>query len=100
MRSILAVEEWRKNSWTKKWGKNLLLEELVSIVNKRDELVHHLDTQERAIEDDDEIERNLSRAGLAQRNKNCMLNNSMGSTSSTGWTRSKRINYALLFSPI
>ena len=52
---------------------NLLLEELVSIVNKRDELVHHLDSQERAIEDDDEIERDLSRAGLAQRNKNCVV---------------------------
>lgn len=26
-----------------------------------------------SIEDDDEIERNLSRAGLAQRNKNCMI---------------------------
>ncbi|XP_068967106.1 EH domain-binding protein 1 isoform X2 [Bombus flavifrons] len=72
LRSILAVEEWRKTP-EQKMRENLLLEELVSIVNKRDELVHHLDTQERAIEDDDEIERNLSRAGLAQRNKNCMI---------------------------
>ncbi|XP_031365772.1 EH domain-binding protein 1 isoform X3 [Apis dorsata] len=72
LRSILAVEEWRKTS-EQKMRENLLLEELVSIVNKRDELVHHLDTQERAIEDDDEIERNLSRAGLAQRNKNCII---------------------------
>ncbi|XP_026302252.1 EH domain-binding protein 1 isoform X4 [Apis mellifera] len=72
LRSILAVEEWRKTP-EQKMRENLLLEELVSIVNKRDELVHHLDTQERAIEDDDEIERNLSRAGLAQRNKNCTI---------------------------
>ncbi|KOC60095.1 EH domain-binding protein 1 [Habropoda laboriosa] len=72
LRSILAVEEWRKTP-EQKMRENLLLEELVSIVNKRDELVHHLDTQERAIEDDDEIERNLSRAGLAQRNKNCVI---------------------------
>ncbi|CAK9797729.1 EH domain-binding protein 1 [Anthophora plagiata] len=72
LRSILAVEEWRKTP-EQKMRENLLLEELVSIVNKRDELVHHLDTQERAIEDDDEIERNLSRAGLAQRNKNCLI---------------------------
>ncbi|XP_067204677.1 EH domain-binding protein 1 isoform X4 [Linepithema humile] len=72
LRSILAVEEWRKTS-EQKMRENLLLEELVSIVNKRDELVHHLDTQERAIEDDDEIERDLSRAGLAQRNKNCVV---------------------------
>lgn len=47
LRSILAVEEWRKTS-EQKMRENLLLEELVSIVNKRDELVHHLDTQERA----------------------------------------------------
>ncbi|XP_076237255.1 eps15 homology domain containing protein-binding protein 1 isoform X2 [Calliopsis andreniformis] len=72
LRSILAVEDWRKTS-EQKIRENLLLEELVSIVNKRDELVHHLDTQERAIEDDDEIERDLSRAGLAQRNKNCVV---------------------------
>ncbi|KAG7206082.1 hypothetical protein KM043_003477 [Ampulex compressa] len=72
LRSILAVEDWRKTA-EQKMRENLLLEELVSIVNKRDELVHHLDTQERAIEDDDEIERDLSRAGLAQRNKNCVV---------------------------
>ncbi|XP_043675689.1 EH domain-binding protein 1 isoform X2 [Vespula pensylvanica] len=72
LRSILAVEDWRKTT-EQKMRENLLLEELVSIVNKRDELVHHLDTQERAIEDDDEIERDLSRAGLAQRNKNCVV---------------------------
>ncbi|XP_066599068.1 EH domain-binding protein 1 isoform X1 [Prorops nasuta] len=72
LRSMLAVEDWRKTP-EQKIRENLLLEELVSIVNKRDELVHHLDTQERAIEDDDEIERDLSRAGLAQRNKNCLV---------------------------
>ncbi|XP_076684306.1 eps15 homology domain containing protein-binding protein 1 isoform X2 [Andrena cerasifolii] len=72
LRSILAVEDWRKTP-EQKMRENLLLEELVSIVNKRDELVHHLDSQERAIEDDDEIERDLSRAGLAQRNKNCVV---------------------------
>ncbi|XP_018362363.1 PREDICTED: EH domain-binding protein 1 isoform X4 [Trachymyrmex cornetzi] len=72
LRSILAVEDWQKTP-EQKMRENLLLEELVSIVNKRDELVHHLDTQERAIEDDDEIERDLSRAGLAQRNKNCVV---------------------------
>lgn len=47
LRSILAVEEWQKTT-EQKVRENLLLEELVSIVNKRDELVHHLDTQERA----------------------------------------------------
>ncbi|KAI4483929.1 hypothetical protein M0802_013189 [Mischocyttarus mexicanus] len=72
LRSILAVEDWRKTT-EQKMREDLLLEELVSIVNKRDELVHHLDSQERAIEDDDEIERDLSRAGLAQRNKNCVV---------------------------
>ncbi|XP_034936685.1 EH domain-binding protein 1 [Chelonus insularis] len=72
LRSIFAVEDWQKTA-EQKVRENLLLEELVSIVNKRDELVHHLDSQERAIEDDDEIERDLSRAGLGQRNKNCVI---------------------------
>jgi hypothetical protein len=47
LRSILAVDECQKTN-EQKVRENLLLEELVSIVNKRDELVHHLDTQERA----------------------------------------------------
>lgn len=72
LRSILDVEEWQKTADQKK-REDLLLDELVSIVNKRDELVHHLDNQERAIEDDDEIERDLSRAGLARGNKNCVV---------------------------
>lgn len=72
LRSILDVEDWQKTAEQKK-REDLLLDELVSIVNKRDELVHHLDNQERAIEDDDEIERDLSRAGLAHRNKNCLI---------------------------
>ncbi|XP_012265928.2 EH domain-binding protein 1 [Athalia rosae] len=72
LRSILDVCDWQKTA-EQKVRENLLLEELVSIVNKRDELVHHLDNQEKAIEDDDEIERDLSRAGLAQRNKNCVV---------------------------
>ena len=44
---MLAIDEWQKTS-EQKVREELLLEELVSIVNKRDELVHHLDTQERA----------------------------------------------------
>ncbi|XP_026686678.1 EH domain-binding protein 1-like isoform X1 [Diaphorina citri] len=72
LRSILSIEEWQKTEDQKK-RESLLLSELVNIVNKRDELVHHLDSQERAIEDDDEIERDVSRAGMGQRNKNCVI---------------------------
>uniref|UniRef100_A0A224XAX8 Putative ca2+-binding actin-bundling protein n=1 Tax=Panstrongylus lignarius TaxID=156445 RepID=A0A224XAX8_9HEMI len=72
LRSILSMEDWQKTE-EQKLRENLLLTELVSIVNKRDELVHHLDSQERAIEDDDKIERDLSRAGLTQRNNNCTI---------------------------
>lgn len=72
LRSILAMEDWQKTE-EQKVRENLLLDELVSIVNKRDELVHHLDSQERAIEDDDEIERDLNRAGMSQKNRNCVI---------------------------
>ncbi|XP_049830538.1 EH domain-binding protein 1 isoform X1 [Schistocerca gregaria] len=72
LRSILAIEEWQKTE-EQKVRENLLLDELVTIVNKRDELVHHLDTQERAIEDDDEIERDVSRVGIGQQNRNCVI---------------------------
>lgn len=44
---IQTVAEWQKTE-EQKLRENLLLDELVTIVNKRDELVHHLDSQERA----------------------------------------------------
>ncbi|KAL1457497.1 hypothetical protein WDU94_007720 [Cyamophila willieti] len=72
LRSILSIEEWQKTEDQRK-RESLLLSELVNIVNKRDELVHHLDSQERAIEDDDEIERDVTRASIEQRNKNCAI---------------------------
>lgn len=72
LRSILSMEDWQKTE-EQKLRENLLLAELVNIVNKRDELVHHLDSQEKAIEDDDKIERDLSRAGLTQKNNNCTI---------------------------
>lgn len=39
--------DWQKTEEQRR-RENLLLAELVNIVNKRDELVHHLDSQERA----------------------------------------------------
>lgn len=39
--------DWQKTE-AQKLREKLLLEELVAIVNKRDELVHHLDSQEKA----------------------------------------------------
>lgn len=72
LRSILSMEDWQKTE-EQKLRENLLLQELVNIVNKRDELVHHLDSQEKAIEDDDKIQRDLNRGGVIQRNHNCVV---------------------------
>ncbi|XP_026816637.1 EH domain-binding protein 1 isoform X3 [Rhopalosiphum maidis] len=72
LRSIIAIEDWQKTEEQKR-RENLLLAELVTIVNKRDELVHHLDSQERAIEEDDKIVRDLNRSGLIHQNKNCVI---------------------------
>lgn len=43
----LSIEDWRKTD-EQRAREACLLEELVQIVNKRDELVHHLDSQEKA----------------------------------------------------
>ncbi|XP_050431010.1 EH domain-binding protein 1 isoform X2 [Adelges cooleyi] len=72
LRSIIAIEDWQKTEEQKR-RETLLLAELVSIVNKRDELVHHLDSQERAIEEDDKIVLELNRSGFSQQNKNCVV---------------------------
>ncbi|CAH1733101.1 EH domain-binding protein 1 isoform X2 [Aphis gossypii] len=72
LRSIIAIDDWQKTEEQRR-RENLLLAELVNIVNKRDELVHHLDSQERAIEEDDKIVRDLNRSGLIHQNKNCVV---------------------------
>ncbi|XP_065347963.1 EH domain-binding protein 1 [Cloeon dipterum] len=73
LRSILSIEDWRKTE-EQKLRETLLLQELVSLMDKRDELVHHLDSQERAIEDDDRIEEDLTRATIREHsNRNCVI---------------------------
>ncbi|GFU42959.1 EH domain-binding protein 1 [Nephila pilipes] len=52
LRTLLVLEDWQKTEADKAREK-LLLEELVIIVNKRDELVRELHTQEQAIEEDE-----------------------------------------------
>ncbi|KAK5640350.1 hypothetical protein RI129_011161 [Pyrocoelia pectoralis] len=71
LRMSLSIEDWRKTD-EQRAREALLLEELVQIVNKRDELVHHLDSQEKAIEDDDLIEHDLSQMDL-QRKEKCVI---------------------------
>ena len=44
---VFLISDWKKTD-AQKHREKLLLEELVAVVNKRDELVQHLDTQEKA----------------------------------------------------
>ncbi|XP_055880551.1 EH domain-binding protein 1-like isoform X3 [Biomphalaria glabrata] len=63
LRAMLAIEDWQKTDAQKR-RERLLLDELVTVVNKRDELVQHLDTQERAIEEDELLARDISSGKL------------------------------------
>uniref|UniRef100_A0A6P7FFG3 EH domain-binding protein 1 n=1 Tax=Diabrotica virgifera virgifera TaxID=50390 RepID=A0A6P7FFG3_DIAVI len=47
LQKIASIEDWRKTEEQRN-REQVLLDELVQIVNKRDELVHHLDSQEKA----------------------------------------------------
>ncbi|KAJ8922190.1 hypothetical protein NQ315_004125 [Exocentrus adspersus] len=72
LQKIASIEDWRKTE-DQRYREQMLLDELVQIVNKRDELVHHLDTQEKAIEDDEIIEKDLSHIELPAKDSNCVI---------------------------
>ncbi|KAL3285011.1 hypothetical protein HHI36_019139 [Cryptolaemus montrouzieri] len=71
LQKIVSIEDWRKTN-EQRDREQMLLEELVQIVNKRDELVNHLDRQEKAIEEDDLIEQDLSHLELQPKEK-CVI---------------------------
>ncbi|XP_015833178.2 EH domain-binding protein 1 isoform X2 [Tribolium castaneum] len=71
LQNIASIEDWRKTEEQRN-REQMLLDELVQIVNKRDELVHHLDNQEKAIEEDDLIEQDLSQLDLQPKEK-CVI---------------------------
>lgn len=71
LRAALSIEDWRKTEEQREREK-LLLAELVSIVDKRNELVLNLHSQEQAIEDDEDIQTKIMNADISKK-ENCSI---------------------------
>ncbi|XP_023037768.1 EH domain-binding protein 1 isoform X2 [Drosophila willistoni] len=72
LRAAQSVEDWRKTE-VQREKERLLLEELLTIVDKRDQLVQHLHNQEIAIEDDHEIARELEQVDISGGKDKCVV---------------------------
>lgn len=75
LRAMLAIEDWQKTEAQKR-REQLLLDELVILVNKRDALVRDLDAQEKEAEEEEEhLERTLeqNKGKMTKKEEKCLI---------------------------
>ncbi|XP_063774541.1 EH domain-binding protein 1 isoform X7 [Pseudophryne corroboree] len=75
LRAMLAIEDWQKTEAQKR-REQLLLDELVILVNKRDALVRDLDAQEKEAEEEEEhLERTLeqNKGKMSKKEEKCVI---------------------------